>query len=355
MSMRRVLIFGYSVTEDKAGFAALTRELARASPLDEIEVEICGVGGLNPLPMAALYERVVKYAGPFDYVFLEFSTTIFGARITDWVREGLDPLYDLFERIMASGARLALINLYRDDFSYPYHVYDMVLESLSARHGIPLLDLGAGLFRHEGQIYCRSLLRDNVHTNQEGAVFQANRVWSFIRSVIRDDRPHNNLPAPQWHRRALDLATACPTLQSSQFSRAGLKLTCGVLKAEESCLVTIPEDVQLYGISFLSGPLSGEFTLDFHGVNKRIAIAAYDERCYYLRYNFRRFGLIAGCTAVTITQGASLPDIRLVKGEANLSARVGNPIALHYFEKRKPELASYGVRYGCHELRHSQC
>jgi len=331
--MRRVLILGYSVTADKSGFAEFVRSSTALSGMD-IEVDVCGVGGLNPLTLAVLYEGHVKRYGRYDYVFLEIATSIFGTKITDWAREGLDLFYDLCERIQASSARVALINLYRDDFNYPYHVFDMVLESLATRYELPLLDLAAGLIRREGRDFCRSLLRDVVHTNTIGAEYQAQKVCEFIKSVVQANKPQRHLPDPQYKARAIDFAPASLHRPPYVFSRSGLQVDCGVLHAGESCELVIPPGARVYGISFISGPVSGEFTLSFSGIAKPIVVQTYDEHCYYSRYNFRSFPPITGGQAVSVNQTDGLPSyIKLAKGEPDTSARVGRLGALHYFEE----------------------
>lgn len=328
----KVLIMGFSVTGARSGYAQVLQDAAAAGALADVEILRCGLAGLTPLPLAVVYERAAAKRGPFDYVFLEIATSIYGARIADWPNEGLDLLYDLFDRIAQSGAGVGLINLYRDDFDYPYHLYDMMLEALAARHGLPLLDLGAGLARREGATFCKALLRDTVHTNAEGSRFQAEAVGDFIREALRANRRPQDLPKPRRRAREVDVATACG-LPSRDFSAYGVETVHGVLSAGEGCVAKLPAGALLYGISYVSGPRSGELELHLHGVDSIVPVMTYDEFCFVERYNFSAIRTTEACTGVAITLKDAMPDIRLLKGEADLSPREAYPIALHYFEK----------------------
>ena len=330
--MKRALIFGFSVTADKSGFAYLTRKLAKSNPSDCIDIEVCGIGGISPLVLAELYDDLILRHGRFDYVFLEISTSIFSSRVNNWEREGLSVLYDLFDRIAASGARIALINLYRDDFEHDYHIYDMLLEAIAARHNISVLDLGAGLLRRSGKSFCKSLLNDFVHTNTKGSEFQAKQTWEFIRDVVKADQKNATLPAPKHRARSISLNPYCREHPLRYFERSGLELYHGSLHPGEIWTINLPKGAELYGISYLSGPLTGRLIMNLHDIDKKIVIDTYDQWCYYLRYNFRQIDPAQACTTLTITQDPSQPATKLLKGEANFGSRIGHPLALHYFE-----------------------
>lgn len=236
--------------------------MARRDAEARIEVHVCGVGGLNPLPLPALY--------------------------------------DLFERVARSGAGVALINLYRDDFDYPFRLYDMRLESLAARHGRQLLDLGARLARDEGRTFCRGLLRDTVPTDKEGAQFQAGQVWQFVRAGAR--------------AQAIFAATDRRRIGRGRKPHAGRAGRRGNPRP----------------FSFLSGPRSGVVEIFLHGSDAPVSVEADDQFCFVTRYDFARIGPAPGCAAVTITQTEAAPTARLLKGEHDPSPREGLLVGFHY-------------------------
>lgn len=326
----KVLILGFSVTADKGGFAELVR---RRAADHGIEVVVCGAGGVYPLSLPLVFEHVCRQRGPFDYVFLEIATSLYGAKVTDWKHDGLDLLYQIFSSIQATGAELAFINLYRDNFDYRYHVFDMLLESLAHRFNVPLLDLSAGLLAQRGVEFCRSLLRDVVHTTVEGGEFQAEAVWNFLCATLRRDTRCLPFPCPIRRREAVSFIDGCGGMESGAFSRSGLELRYGILKAGEECTIMVPPHARVSGISFLSGPLSGKLELTFRGANKIEVIQAFDEHCFYERYNYRLLNL-EGCESVTCRQLEELPGVALRKGEMDRGQRVGKLVALHYVVDR---------------------
>jgi hypothetical protein len=324
--MTKVLVLGFSVTAERGGYADLVREGVRQAGID---VHVCGVGGVNPLPLPVIYEGLLEQHGPFGHVFLEIATSVYGTQIADWWRDGLDVLYDLFSCIQASGAEPALVNLYRDDFKYPYHVFDMVLESLSRRFNVPLLDLGASLLATQGVEFCRSLLRDVVHTTPQGSQYQAEAVSRFILDTIHARMKSRPFPQPLVRRRAVPFVCGGTSIEGADFHRSGLRVKHAVLPSGSTCAIKLPSNAQACGISFLSGPLSGELELRFESSTRIDTVQAFDEHCYYERYNYRRFSPIR-CETVTCTQLPGIPSTKLRKGEPNLAARVGKPVALHY-------------------------
>jgi BNR repeat-containing family member len=329
--MVKVLLFGFSVTEDRNGYSDWIIKKAKLSK-EEINIIVCGVGGLNPLPLATLYEQLHASKGPFDYVFLEISTSIYGTKVVDWEFSVLDLLYDVISRIQKLGAQTAFINLYRDDFDYSYHVFDMILESLSLRFDIPLLDLAARLKRLRGEKFCRSLLRDVVHTNHSGSEFQGSSISDFISETVWRRRRNKPVPAPKRIARVVRFSDAAVGPELEQFSRAGLDLILVRIEAGKSCTINIPDGAILYGISYISGPLAGDLVIQFSNDGNSLVVSAFDEHSYYPRYNLRRFEERRGCQSVTVTQTEQMPVVQPLKGVPDTSPRVGLLAALHYFE-----------------------
>jgi hypothetical protein len=331
MAHHRILILGFSVTEVGDGYAPLVRR-ALAARASDLEVNICGIGGLNPLPVPAIYNDVLLRRGPFTHVFIEIGTSIYGQTPADSFADKADAVYDLLYSIASSGASVGLINLFRKDFEYDYYAYDMMLEALAYRFDLPLLDLGAGLERQRGRDFACSLLRDLVHPNGEGSPFQAQAIEQFVLEVLAAPRRVQRLPRPKLRRKALWLAERGGSANTVLFSRAGLSVDALALPAHESCTVRIPDGATPLGLSFLSGPLTGELEIDGEHFPKPLKLQTYDGHCYYRRFNFAKVGVPASSKTMRIRQLAAVPSIPLSKGQADPSRRVGELFALHYVE-----------------------
>jgi hypothetical protein len=328
-SRARVLMLGFSVTEDSSGYAVVAKRTLAASHPD-VDVYICGIGGISPFPLPALFAHLNRQHGPFTHVFLEIATSIHGKRNIESVeRDGLSVLFDLFKQIQANGAQIALINLYRDDFDYPYHYFDMLLEALSHRYRIPLLDLANGLLADEGKQFITSLLRDSVHTTASGSEFQGKAVSAFISEVLGSDVKNRKTPHPRTETQSLSIPALFPGRPQSNFRRAGLELAAMKVDEGEEIVIPIPEGFSFCGFSFVSGPLAGNFGVRFDGAGKELLVPAYDDRCYYERFNYRWFKQTVACKSVFIRLHPGRPPIDLKKGEPNNDPRVGELIAAY--------------------------
>jgi hypothetical protein len=331
MARQKILILGFSVTEVGDGYAPLVRR-ALAARASDIEMSTCGIGGLNPLPVPALYNDVLLRQGPFAHVFIEIGTSIYGQTPADSFADKADAVYDLLYTIASSGACVSLINLFRKDFDYDYYAYDMMLEALAYRFDLPLLDLGAGLQRQRGREFACGLLRDLVHTNGEGSQFQAQAIEQFVLEVVAAPRRVQPLPRPKLRRKALWLAEQNGSVNTVPFSRGGLSVAALALPAHQSCTVRIPDGATPLGISFLSGPLTGELEIDGEHFSKPVKLQTYDGHCYYRRFNFAKVAVPASSKSLRIRQLAAMPSVLLSKGQADPSGRVGELFALHYME-----------------------
>ncbi|MFM2119897.1 MAG: hypothetical protein RL722_1365, partial [Pseudomonadota bacterium] len=235
----KLLILGFSVTADPDGFAARVKRKLESRPQGDYNVITCGIGGVNASVLPEIYSQLLRRHNHFDLVVLEIATSILGQKINDWRREGLNVLYDLCTRIQQGGAKVAFVNLYRDEFDYDFHLYDMMIEAVAARYHIPLLDLGAGLAREQGKAHCRTLIRDAVHTNPEGAEFQALKVQDFILDQCRRPSPQAIVPSPEHMEQVLDVAQFNPELTVRPFSRAGQEAHYTELPAGQTCQLSI--------------------------------------------------------------------------------------------------------------------
>ena len=326
--MKKILLVGFSVTADSNGYAELTKKMLQlADP--SLKVDILGVGGVNPLPLTALFDLIFIEEMGYTDVVLEIATSIYGLKISSVEDEVIDVLYGILHRLQNAGVRVSFVNFFRDNFDYNYHIFDMIIESICARFDVKLLDLGRKLWVSKGRNFCRTLLRDDVHTSETGANYQALSVASFILDFIADRKYRNfSFPPPRMVRKAVNCSKFSDSI--SLFSRSGLKCEVANIYELESINIELPIGRMLFGVSYLSGPRSGEIKLDFHDESS-IAVQCFDEYCFYKRYNFSRFKPRRSVGQVTITQLAGVPTQSLKKGIKDYSQRLGEIVQLHYY------------------------
>lgn len=325
---RKILLVGFSVTADKNGYAEVVKKLLTQSD-PGLDVDILGVGGVNPLPLTALFDLIDIDSKSYTDVVLEIATSVYGMKIASVEDEILDVLYGILYRLQKSGVRVSFVNLFRDNFDYNYHVFDMLIESIAQRYDIRLLDLGRGLWVARGRDFCRSLLRDTVHTNESGATFQGVAVAGFILDFLLDRKYKNfKFPAPKRDRKAVDVFSMCEA--TCRFSRSGLICSPGVIEEMQSVDVDIAFSSTIFGFSYISGPRAGEIALDFQD-GDRLVVPAFDEFCFYERYNFYRIRKNVPAGTVRVTQLSGIPDISLKKGSRDASPRIGKVLQLHYY------------------------
>lgn len=326
--MKKILIIGFSVTADSKGYAEIAKQLlTQADPT--LDVHVLGVGGVNPLPLTALFDLINIESSGYTDVVLEIATSIYGLKISSVEEEILDVLYGILHRLQAAGIRTSFVNLFRDNFDYNYHIFDMVIESICSRHDVRLLDLGRQLLVARGRVFCRSLLRDDVHTNETGSNFQGVSVASFILDFVADRKYRNfKFPAPRKIRRGIEFKNY--TTHRTAFRRSGLSCEVAVLNEFESISIPLPDDVNVFGISFISGPRSGDIEIDFHDGNPH-RLSCFDEYCFYKRYNFARFKTRSSLGSVKVSQLSGISAVSLKKGDKDSSPRIGELVQLHYY------------------------
>ena len=321
----KVLLLGFSVTADSNGYVPVVKRLLSSVG---ITVDYCGVGGVIPTPLPHILTTVNAERGPYTHVFLEIATSVYGMKLGSTDNDGLDLLYDIFCVTQKTGAQIGMINLYRSNFDYQYHYFDMLIEALCARYSVPLLDLGHGLLAQKGAEFCATLLRDTVHTSDAGSQFQGEEVAKFVAATVVSSSRNKVIPVPRFNRHALDARELVPWYEKKQFKRSGLLINYIEIGECSSERISLPIGTKIIGVSFLSGPQSGRFLLRLGSEGREVKVEAYDEHCFYERYNFMRFA-VAACDSVTIEQLPGRPDIKLRKGEVDSGPRIAKIVALH--------------------------
>lgn len=306
----RILCLGFSVTDTK-GYAA---ELRRAMP--DCEIVPVGVGGIDIQPLAPIFSDVTAQHGVFDLVVLEIFTSLFAKTQPVSANKTAEILHDLMSRIQATGAKIALLKLYRDDIDQDGSGFDFLMEGFAGRYGIPLYDFGAEVTRECGKEHLRALLWDAVHLTVEGAREVAQRCAPWIRQAAGS--------VQRSVRKPVVVRSRLLPSEDGWIERAGYGFPFRLIPAGDKLDLELGSALAV-GFAYVAGPQAGAFEIS--GGGKTIRHQGYDQHCYYSRYAFRHLPPISG--TITIRQLDEIPTTKLLKGEADHGPRVGRLIGVY--------------------------
>jgi hypothetical protein len=323
--MPRLLVLGFSNTGLRAGYTGpLKTLLAERHP--ELELFVCGLGGLSPHVVPVAFERMQRRHGPFTHVVLEIATSVYARSTADTPEQAGQLILDCLHRVAESGARPALLHLFRTDLTEARLPFARLLTEAATAHGYPVVDLAEDLVRRKGEDFVRGLLRDTVHTTPEGSLYQAEEVLAALEGWLRSTAPAAIPPRPALRR--LGLALQPFARRAGLFHWQDFLCETGVIEAEETLTVELPEPLRVFGLTYLVGPRTGrlEFGLD----DRMVAIEAFDEHAHFVRLGLRvlapsQQGLVR---RVSLRQDPAMPQVSLKRGTPDEGPREGQVVDL---------------------------
>ncbi|MDG1373265.1 MAG: hypothetical protein P8Q48_24055 [Paracoccaceae bacterium] len=181
---------------------------------------------------------------------------------------------------------------------------------LSEKYGVPHIALPLD----------ENLLRDIVHTNEEGKDAYAAALKQLIGEIASSETDFTELGIGRGFEAFSMEELEVPEGSFGEFSRTGLTVKLLELPEGKACKVVLPETVTISGFIMTMGPTTGDLVFDLG--ETQASLHCYDRHCYYLRLS----GKPIAPTEVgefTVRQGSALPQDELLKGEKNLAPRVG--------------------------------
>ncbi len=326
---KNILFFGFSVTEQKSGFARILADRLSNEDLN-VNCVVRGFGGMHPPDANHLFEKLVP-PGQFDVVVFDITTTAFRDDVNHRYQKGTDdardgfalPVVQLIAKAFQRGAKVIVVNLPRRDVDYNDDQFSAVCKNICASCDIPFIDLALRL-QIDGEI--QSLLVDEVHTTEAGSQKLAAMLYEPLTDAIRDDTAsHTEAICAEiaGYSSSLSFVDVTSPSKTGHFHRS-TDIDFIEVDADASITIVMPHVVYLAGISYIMGPLSGDLLISIDGAPSELRINAHDEHCYYERLHATMFDepLIVNAT-LSIRQDNNLPAVTLKKGEPNLSSRVG--------------------------------
>ncbi|AFU97749.1 hypothetical protein M5M_02660 [Simiduia agarivorans SA1 = DSM 21679] len=304
---RKVLIYGFSVTAESPGYVGPLIKL-----LSDFDLVKVGNGGIQPHHALFYIVDEIKKHAP-DELILEFSTAAFRSFYDK--NEYKKILFFICSAAIKLGVRPHILDLPRSDVSYDN---DWVLNfhrCLSQQYGIGWVDVCTESFR-SGAI--SGYLRDGIHTNELGANYYSSVLSEYFLDSIATNAsslpvsPISNFGADMLDcARAVSLASLAENSSLEYFERSGFEGTFLPIDVGQEIRVSFSETLNVKGVSFLMGPLTSSFHLDFGGCTR--SVNAYDRFCYYTRFSVQCFDNLSAASVI-IRSDENRSDVVLLKG-----------------------------------------
>ncbi|MGR3378669.1 SGNH/GDSL hydrolase family protein [Salipiger abyssi] len=309
----KILVLGFSVTAEKAGFVEQAR--ARLGGTGVSELVKTGMGGMQPYHGRYLFPSVIAQHTP-DAIVLDMATPAFRN-----FSVSQDPyksaLHSVLRLCHERGIRLAVLDLPRTDVEYSDDWVTRYNARLCADLGLPYLAVPL----------TRGLLRDEVHPTAEGQETYAEALLELMGQTA----PVPALPPTlteglaRFDAIAVD-GIAPPTLPREHIDRGELRVEMVEIAAGQAIDISLDGPIRVCGLTSRMGPRTGWLELTMRGSTLRQA--SYDKFCYYNRVGAALFGgQNAGgaitCDRLRVTQLPDQPDVALLKGEVDTRPRLG--------------------------------
>ena len=300
----KVLIVGFSVTAETPGYVG-----AAAIDLgDAFDIHKVGIGGIHPHDLKHLFASIVDEYQP-DLIVLELSTAGFRQLNLGEVdhEETINIIFGVCGKLRI---KVAFLDLPRNDVDYENDWLYTMHKRICQKHGLAIV-------RIENS---NRLLRDFVHPSEEGI-----KVYSdALQALLVDCSKRTPLIFDTENSLQYDALLVANLVRSQvkvrSFQRSGYNVKCVEILSENLVHFDFEEPVLVCGITFLAGPFSGFIRLNAGDYEK--VLNCYDQYCYYERFVIKRFDPFT-CSSISLEQLPEIPQIKLLKGDANLHERKG--------------------------------
>lgn len=327
---RRLLVVGFSCTAVTEGFTKYLKEkLAETDP--DLDVKLCGFGGLAPPVVSTAMDRMFKQQGPFTHVIMEIATSIYALNTQDTIEAAQDLVDECVERVVKAGAKPAFLLLYRKGFENPKLRFNDVLRQRAEEFGYPVVDLAEGAIKQRGMEFIHSLLVDDVHTNAAGSEFHAEKAIEQLKDWLTDSTAPQRTRAANQRRNSMATSPFSKTV--GVFEKQDYKLEYSLIPEGKSLTIAPLYPIRLFALTFLYGPKTGNIKITTD-TGRPFTLQAYDDTSYYRRMGMRNVGApMKGrlIRQITFEQLPGIPDVKLRKGVVDPSPREGQIVDLHFY------------------------
>jgi hypothetical protein len=311
--MKKVLFFGFSVTEQRWSYAYTLKDKWEKDGFSHVSV--VGLGAFQPGTALYFVEEVLARES-YDAVILEVSTSAWRSSVArpisyDW------PLRYLVESILRNGASPIVLCLPRADVDYSNDLATEVMRAVASEYDVPLLQLDVEMAQNG---ILEKMHPDGIHPTPEAAQWTANRIEDELKALITSKRDSSGnefffQPNTFWVEKLIS-----PTAPDGhRIDRGGYPVNCAPITPSQVRYFDVGRKITVFGVMIGHGPTGAQMTMIADG-GISWSVLAYDEFCYYRRIAVRPTPEFTSRT-FAFTVSKELPDVTLVKGEPSTAER----------------------------------
>jgi hypothetical protein len=312
---KKILFLGFSVTAESPGYFGFL------DSMPNVELHKVGIGGIQPHHLQFFIQDEINKYSP-DYVVLEISTAGFRSFLKK--EEYFFAVLYMINVILRSNAVPIILDLPRGDIDYSIDWVTQFHSNIALEFGVPYINLCGD----EDLMGClNELLRDGIHTTEQGAQFFANKININLKDIVEKTllidifNPIDEF-GNKFNLNCNSLAVKNNSNQQEykEFKRSGYSDIFVILDSHMPLRIDFNEIVNICGISYLMGPETSQVSLNFNN-NKIKNIITYDQFCYYTRLGITMFEPLLS-EKVVIESSDAKPIVNLQKGDVSLNSPV---------------------------------
>ena len=310
---------GFSVTEMASSYIPRLKALSEREG-DGMRITHCGIGGINLYDLVYIVDDLLDQQSS-DWVIFEVATS--SARHRYYkdaaadraaVRLIVDHVRSLIAACRRRGRKVAFVDLPRRDTFVEQDLLESVIARVCSHENVPHMSLSFDSYVSDYPL--QIVMNDGVHPNQAGAEYYAAAIHRFMRARLQtQDKPLSSA-APRFM--SLNADDLLPNVAATEFRRHGFAGRHTTIQGGAPMVVDFGKTVRLKGLSVLTGPRAA--TLKIAAGDAVTDFECYDEFCYYARMKILS-DLNVVTNKVALTLSPEIPEIKLLKGEPDLSPR----------------------------------
>lgn len=299
---RKILFFGFSVTEETHGYIFELKRQYR----DKINVENKAIGGLALWAVPYILDNLALEN--FDEVVFEISTCL---RYSEGnPKRYTDDLSYILSFCSAKNIAIRFLQLYRGDVNYEADKLTQAVKNFCASHNLIEISLIDEMIGLDAAGKLPNYLRDGTHTSPKGALLYANAIFENLSSCSNQIKEYN--PSFNVSKSFISLDN-CSFLESSgKFERRNIEFATFDILEGSKFKVVVPGNCAIVGVWYVKGPKSGILEVSLNGKSYH-KIIGYDQFSYYSRYTVWKVPR-PSIGEMTIFHTHIQPSTKLVKG-----------------------------------------
>ncbi len=297
----RVLVLGFSVTEDNNGY------VEKINSKEDLEITKIGLGGIQPHHLAFIVSDILKNASA-EIVVFELATAGFRSLLPQSLY--LLAFTIILKNALFNNIKPVVFDIPRSDIVADTDWVFKLNRSICKKYNIQYIAAHTSF-----EDVVDSYLRDGIHTNEKGAQKLAD---IFEKNITISNCAHFNPKLEDFPASIRDCDLYIEHVFSNsdmdvEFTRSGYKNKFVTVANSLVVNTSIKNRTYCYGVLYLMGPETGKFQLDFGNVSR--SVVALDAHCYYRRLGVTYFPNVEIGEKIVISNAQQRPEIMLLKGE----------------------------------------